>query len=598
MIFQAKNKKLLMAALAMRQDEGAASAPRSKKVNGKLSGVPFQGVITPDRSVCSYLAAIDDTRLVVTNSKVQLERLIKTSKGDIPSIASLDEYVFFRDRYKIGQANETAFLVLSDDTIRKWCGPRWRIADSRRTRAAAAMMEIQAQVMAKSPDGKLKPSTYTGPLPLPGMGKIHVTPNGVTSSVYGSLEFLTPICELPMTKVTKGEAEAYEWFRKNYQNRWQQYFDPIAFRFFMTEDAMELDLSVRPVISNGAYPAFMEVAGQVELYSTDGDPHKETILHFIMALDPQSRQMRELNGFATMATPKLGANSLSWLGQWVSFYVDQSPFWAELEAAVASGDMRSAERFMEANYNRLPLALQIGVSNGLKLSLFLSALRGFIQQTGPGLTTWENFTHKGLPYVRIQANNTRPRGRERDKENKPEFEIFYSAAPDALVISLNEDTIKGYLQRVADTAAGKSTDHSRVVESWLGKSMCLKIRNTMLKSMRVMYGSTLRTVFQQRAWANIAILNEWRRRFRQSDPLQFHRRYWQTLLVCPGGGEYIWNETFQTMESTIFGHPGQPKISKFFTDPLEKIYEAQLGLTFEDNGLRARGKWLHKEPKR
>jgi hypothetical protein len=43
----------------------------------------------------------------------------------------LPEYKFFRSRSERGE-DETAFLLLSDATIRRWTGPRWRIASSRR----------------------------------------------------------------------------------------------------------------------------------------------------------------------------------------------------------------------------------------------------------------------------------------------------------------------------------------------------------------------------------------------------------------------------------------------------------------------------------
>ena len=75
----------------------------------------------------------------------QLRRLVAVSRGDAAALAVQPEYVFFRSRYARGAADESALIVLSDATIRRWCGPRWRIADSRRTRAAAALSALQAK---------------------------------------------------------------------------------------------------------------------------------------------------------------------------------------------------------------------------------------------------------------------------------------------------------------------------------------------------------------------------------------------------------------------------------------------------------------------
>src|SRR5690606_13448613 len=103
-------------------------------------GIHWTGVRSPDRSVSSHVARLGDV-VVVTNSTAQLARLAAVWRGEAPALASLDEYRFFRDRHPRGAADETALLVLSDATIRRWCGPRWRIGASRRLRAAALLAE-------------------------------------------------------------------------------------------------------------------------------------------------------------------------------------------------------------------------------------------------------------------------------------------------------------------------------------------------------------------------------------------------------------------------------------------------------------------------
>lgn len=45
--------------------------------------------------------------------------------------------------------------MLSDATIRRWCGPQWRIADSRRTRAAAVLADLQAGHVEELVRGKI-----------------------------------------------------------------------------------------------------------------------------------------------------------------------------------------------------------------------------------------------------------------------------------------------------------------------------------------------------------------------------------------------------------------------------------------------------------
>ncbi len=85
-----------------------------------------------------------DNLVIVTNSLYQLQQLVRVTSGKANSLATLDEFVFFRARYPRHDEGETALVFLSDATIRRWCGPRWRIATSRRTRDAAVVAEIQA----------------------------------------------------------------------------------------------------------------------------------------------------------------------------------------------------------------------------------------------------------------------------------------------------------------------------------------------------------------------------------------------------------------------------------------------------------------------
>jgi hypothetical protein len=94
-------------------------------------------------------------------------------------------------------------------------------------------------------------------------------------------------------------------------------------------------------------------------------------------------------------------------------------------------------------------------------------------------------------------------------------------------------------------------------------------------------------LLQARAWSNIAILNEWKRLYADRDPVAVHQQVWQTTLVCPGGGKYVWNEEYQTMESTVYGHPAQPKTGPALPQALQNVRWLDFGLTFENRGLRA-----------
>ena len=52
------------------------------------------------------------------------------------------------------------------------------------------------------------------------------------------------------------------------------------------------------------------------------------------------------------------------------------------------------------------------------------------------------------------------------------------------------------------------------------------------------------------------------------------------------------------MESTVYGHPGQPKQGTSLPIALQSVTGGNFGLTFEENGLRAHVELQRKTPKK
>ena len=104
---------------------------------------------------------------------------------------------------------------------------------------------------------------------------------------------------------------------------------------------------------------------------------------------------------------------------------------------------------------------------------------------------------------------------------------------------------------------------------------------------RALFGNS-GSLVQARSWSNLPILNEWKRLYPNDDPVAVHKRIWGTTLVCTGGGQYTWNEKLQTMQSTVYGSPVEPKGQSQINILPDDISAIDSGLTFEQKGLRAR----------
>ena len=125
-IFEARQKQSLLSALALRRMEAHKKNDDSGMVSGKIPQSKtsnYQGLTTKDRSIRSFVSSFDNF-VVVTNSIDQLTQIAKVFEQKNKSLGSLEEYHFFRQRYPITpESSEDAFLIITDSTIRRWCGP-------------------------------------------------------------------------------------------------------------------------------------------------------------------------------------------------------------------------------------------------------------------------------------------------------------------------------------------------------------------------------------------------------------------------------------------------------------------------------------------
>jgi hypothetical protein len=398
-----------------------------------------------------------------------------------------------------------------------------------------------------------------------------LTSSGVSSSVYGTLDFMTPIRELQIDRITKREAVAYGRWRNTYQQNWRQYFDPIACRIALKENSIGLDLTVMPLIASTDYRQFVEITSGAALKNTSGDPH-DAIAHLAIAINPDSPTIRSWGKFVENLTNNLQFNPFSWLGSCVAIYADDDPFWDELAKA------DNTQKFMETNYQRLPVAVYVESKDPLRLAAFLTMLRAFVEQSAPGVATWESLNDGEQQYVKISAN---PGGDQN-------IAVYYASLPKALILTFNEDMLKRSMKRqAAATRPAADAPATQPKHQWLGQNLALHLTERFIKSFWSMADLNFTDAAQVQAWSNIPILNEWKRMFPDKDPVDVHQKLFQSRLVDPAGGKYVWNAQWYTYESTTYGHPGEPKQGQSLTEALQR-YSGDFGITFENNGLRAR----------
>jgi hypothetical protein len=591
-LFETESPAMLHGILVLKVQSSVAADPtladRVEWKMGEIDGCSYAMAATPSRDVSCCIATIDGV-VVASNSLAQVERLIETARDEYESIEETPEYTFFRDRYPLGVENETGFLLLTDATIRRWCSPEYRIRASRRLRQAAVIAEVQASQLEAYVRGDYELGPIHTDLPLTDGSSLTLTENGVQSSVYGTLEFLTPIVELPIKKVTVSEQRAYEQWRNRYEGIWRAAFDPIGLQLTVTEDRIETDLTVMPLSRNSRYDDFVDIVagGSVDPY--EGDPH-DSLAHFVIALDLDSPRMR--SGIDMLESMGQGL-SLSWIGDYATVYVDRDPIWAEFQEYMLESDKDFDSALFdffidEGRMAELPLAVGIETSSPFGMAIFLTAFRSYIEQTAPDLTIWESHRYKDAGYVEISAA---PNSDIEDELG--DVSIYYVTSGKLLLISLSESVIHGVIDRKLARASGEEVEGDDTGETlataeeleevdpleaarpWLGSSMGLQLDGDIFQIAVPTYQEGVKWMYTRSG----PILREYETLFPEENPAELHERVWGERLALPP--EIL---EMDDPSPTVLAEYDETQIPVLF----KSWKQADFGITFENGGIRAR----------
>lgn len=552
LLFETKAPDALFAALKALitiQAEQSDATRASKNAGGAIH------FTNADRSFSSILFA-GEGYVAVANSEQQLKRLKAVASGNTPSLGGTVEYKFFKQRYPIAEES-TAFIFLSDATIRRWAGPAFRIGASRRVRAAAVLGQASAQII----NGAELEQTYSELV-----GELQQNDRTVRSEIFNTLNFLTPISELDLDKVTPAEKAGYERWRNGYENGWIR-FDPIALSLSIDDQSVGLDLSVIPLRVGTRYNEWMRVAGDVTLDKVATTPHPESIFMLSYAIDSSSKSFQMANTQSSAMLPGIGANPLAWVAGSLSVFLDADPIWEEMHAA------EDPEDFIEDNVGRLPVGLRVSSKSPVKLALFLTTLRSFSEQAAPGLLLWETREHEDTPYVVIQPT-------ERAGLGDMDIELHYAALPDAFLLSLSEETLKRAIRRnQSESVSEEGKNHDKY-------QAFAQAKLSTLHSYLALFEDDILDRQQFVSWAALPILNEWHDKFPDQDPYDIHAGYFHEQIRCPGGQGYQWNADIGSMESVVFGHPLAPRGESQSIPLLNEWDEARAGLNLINSELR------------
>ncbi len=580
-LMQSKQSKVLFELIAA-QIATAGQMRGALQSKEEIEGSTVVCWKTADRQMSSYIVQLPDA-VVVSNSPEQMRQVLRAGAQKRSAMKDLDEYKFFRGRYPRKPDQNKAFVIITDAAIRRWCGPEWRIAAARRTRARAELADLTVEhmdsIVAGNVSGEKAISASTS---LPSLGDLFLSSRGVRSARFGTLAFQTPIAEMALKSATQEEVRLYGNWRIDYQRRWRNVFDPIAIEVLVEDEDIHLDLSVIPLILDSSYRQWMELSGTGRLKKERPAKHPESMISSSIAIDVNSE------GFAYVRVllDDIGsADLLNWIDGELTWHVDYDQGWFErLEA-------RSPWAVGESpSLHDVPIGLFIPSCDNVRMAAFVDAVRARIERVVPNLITWKEKSFGDLQYVVGTFKE--------DAIGRLELpEIYYATIPSGLALSANEQVllrmVKHRTEQVADRVEGQHENEADAGPN-AGPNAEPRPNYELRLSGKGMqwdlwqgWNSGLRWNCRL-AWSNIPAMNYLRSRYPDRDPIAVYKLLFGEQLVDPAEGEYLWSDAMQTYESSHYGHHLAPKAGPSVIVDAQPSDVAEASLSFQDGGLRAR----------
>ncbi|MBN2490076.1 MAG: hypothetical protein JXQ29_04420 [Planctomycetes bacterium] len=112
-----------------------------------IGGLEASGLLTPDRTVHSWMLELADDVVAISSSETALARVVAAWEGDAPSLHAAADFRYMRSLYAADPEVEDGFLYLSDAFIRRMVGPELRIGEARRLAEAARIAALERRVL-------------------------------------------------------------------------------------------------------------------------------------------------------------------------------------------------------------------------------------------------------------------------------------------------------------------------------------------------------------------------------------------------------------------------------------------------------------------
>ncbi|MFP6762984.1 MAG: hypothetical protein VB858_05180, partial [Planctomycetaceae bacterium] len=285
-----------------------------------------------DRTVSSFVVQVEGYA-VFSNSHVIVRRIIDTLTGSAASLHASPDYRYVSTLLPPGKTPGEAYLFASDAFLRHLISPEFKIAEKRRLVSFNNLVMLNNASLFYRLESGRSPASLNELIegrfvnsskiidPTGGVFAFDTERDTCTSSLYNRIKYLTPIVELRVERVSELEQQEYSRYRKRYEQKFQQYFGPLAARM-TTGDTVRIETCTLPFKNGSQDQELRALFDERPLPISTAGVAKSAVKSLF--LTPGRKQiagfLREIPGVRESLEIDPTLTDMSWLGDQVSLH--------------------------------------------------------------------------------------------------------------------------------------------------------------------------------------------------------------------------------------------------------------------------------------